>query len=228
MQGRLIAIGDIHGCYAALASLLEAIVPTPQDTVVTLGDYVDRGDDTRRAMDRLNTLADECCLIPILGNHDEMMLEARTDANAKRRWLDCGGVEAMMSYGPGLDLRVVPADHWKFLESCRDFFETDSHFFVHGNYHAHKALAEQDGLTLRWLDLQDSLPAPHCSGKTAIVGHSSQVSHEILDLGFVKCLDTACCFGGWLTALDVGTGQVWQTNQDGGLRDSPRRLVSRC
>lgn len=228
MQGRLIAVGDIHGCYKALAALLEAIAPTPRDTIVTLGDYVDRGDDTRRALDRLIALAEECTLVPILGNHDEMMLEARTDRNAKRRWLDCGGVEAMMSYGPELDLGVVPGEHWTFLESCREFFETDSHFFVHANYDASLPLDRQDRLTLRWLDLQDSRPLPHFSSKISIVGHSCQASHEILDLGFLKCLDTGCWLGGWLTAMEIRSGQLWQTSRNGEVRQlesrSPQNL----
>ena len=53
-------------------------------------------------------------------------------------------------------------------------------------------------------------PSPHVSGKRAIVGHSSQKSGEILDLGHLVCIDTYCYGGGWLTALDVDTDEVWQ------------------
>jgi serine/threonine protein phosphatase 1 len=51
-----------------------------------------------------------------------------------------------------------------------------------------------------------------------VVGHTSQESGEVLDLGFVKCIDTGCWAGGWLTALDVDTGQVWQADNEGRLR----------
>jgi serine/threonine protein phosphatase 1 len=50
------------------------------------------------------------------------------------------------------------------------------------------------------------------------VGHTTQRSGEILDLGFLKCIDTNCYRGGWLTALEVRTGQVWQADAAGKLR----------
>jgi serine/threonine protein phosphatase 1 len=61
-------------------------------------------------------------------------------------------------------------------------------------------------------------PGPHESGKTVIVGHTSQKSGEILDLGHLVCIDTYCHGGSWLTALEVTTGQVWQANRNGELR----------
>lgn len=77
--GRLIAIGDIHGHAAALESNLDAIIPGPDDTIVTLGDYINRGPDSRRVLDLLIELNHRCNLIPILGNHEEMMLDSRVD-----------------------------------------------------------------------------------------------------------------------------------------------------
>ncbi len=62
-------------------------------------------------------------------------------------------------------------------------------------------------------------PARHCSGKVAVVGHTPQQSGEILDLGFLKCIDTFCHGGGRLTALEVNTGKVWQANLAGEWRD---------
>ena len=61
-------------------------------------------------------------------------------------------------------------------------------------------------------------PGPHESGKTVIVGHSSQKSGEILDRGHMMCIDTFCFGGGWLTALDVQSGELWQADRDGDLR----------
>ena len=55
-------------------------------------------------------------------------------------------------------------------------------------------------------------------GKTAIVGHTPQGTGEILDLGYLICIDTYCVGGGWLTALDVESGRVWQANREGRLR----------
>jgi serine/threonine protein phosphatase 1 len=64
MAGRTIAIGDIHGCAAALAALVEVIRPGPDDTLVMLGDYIDRGPDSRGVLDQLIALAGRCQLVP--------------------------------------------------------------------------------------------------------------------------------------------------------------------
>jgi serine/threonine protein phosphatase 1 len=61
--------------------------------------------------------------------------------------------------------------------------------------------------------LRNRIPGHHCSGKTVIVGHTPQKSGEVLDLGHLVCIDTFCCGGGWLTAMDLGTGEILQANQ---------------
>ena len=77
---------------------------------------------------------------------------------------------------------------------------------------------EQPALMLRWESLRDTIPGPHVSGKTVIVGHTSQKGGEVLDLGHLVCIDTYCHGGGWLTALDVKTREVWQASQAGEVR----------
>lgn len=211
--GRLIAIGDIHGCSTAVRALLGAIDPRPEDTIVALGDYVDRGPDSRGVLDELIALAERCRLVPILGNHDEMMLHARDGRDDLRFWLQCGGQVALDSYGQGLELNAVPRGHIGFLQSCLDYFQSERHFFVHANYCPELPLDRQNGETLRWLSLRDSVPGPHSSGKIAVVGHTPQP--EVLNLGDLICLDTDCCHGGWLTALDVATGTLWQADNSG-------------
>ena len=214
---RTIAIGDIHGCAIALAKLIEAVAPEPDDTVVPLGDYVDRGIDSRGVLDQLISLADRCRLVPILGNHEEMLLWAREGRSDFRFWMECGGSICLDSYGSTGRMDLIPPEHVAFLQSCRAYFETDRHFFVHANYEPDVPLDRQTLHALRWLSLRDYLPpTPHCSGKVALVGHTPQP--EILDLGHLTCLDTGCCFGGWLTAMDVDSRQAWQVNERGELR----------
>ncbi|MHC4404655.1 MAG: metallophosphoesterase, partial [Planctomycetota bacterium] len=75
MPGRIIAIGDIHGHSRALATILESVDPQPEDTIVPLGDYCDRGPDTRGVLNQLIELGERCRVVPILGKHDEMLLE---------------------------------------------------------------------------------------------------------------------------------------------------------
>ena len=112
---------------------------------------------------------------------------------------------------------MIPRSHFAFLESCRTYFETERHFFVHANYKPEMPLDRLDIHTLRWLSLRDHVPPSlHCSGKIAVVGHTPQP--DVLDLGYLKCLDTNCWDGGWLTALDVDSGQLWQVDEKAEVR----------
>ena len=107
-MSRTIAIGDIHGCSIALEALIEAISPQPDDTIIPLGDYVDRGIDSKGVLDQLIELRDRCNLVPILGNHDQMMLHARDGRSDFQGWLDCGGDAALDSYGSSRKLDLIP------------------------------------------------------------------------------------------------------------------------
>ena len=77
---------------------------------------------------------------------------------------------------------------------------------------------EQSVAMLRWESLKSFTPGPHESGKRVIAGHSSQKSGEILDLGHLVCIDTFCYGGGWLTALEARTGEVWQADREGRMK----------
>ncbi len=224
MAGRTIAIGDIHGCLAALSTLIDAIAPGPEETLVTLGDYIDRGPHSRGVIDRLLALARQCRLIPLLGNHEELLLESLRDITNLRRWLAVGGADTLRSYGwvsggPRKALADwIPRQHRDFLAGCRPYHETPSHLFVHAGYVAELPLHQQPGEALRWRVTAAGTALPHCSGKVAVVGHTPQWSGEVLDLGFLVCIDTNCHRGGWLTALDTGSGHIWQADRAGRLR----------
>ncbi|MEO6810924.1 MAG: metallophosphoesterase family protein, partial [Isosphaeraceae bacterium] len=143
MTYRTIAIGDIHGCSLALERLIAAVNPGPEDTVVPLGDYIDRGPESRGVLDQLLALGERCRLVPLLGNHEQMLLDARTSATMKRQWLEYGGIATLQSYGDTLDLDAVPPEHIAFLETCRDYYETETHIFVHASYCPNLRMDEQ-------------------------------------------------------------------------------------
>jgi serine/threonine protein phosphatase 1 len=220
MPDRIIAIGDIHGCSQALSALLDAIKPQPGDTIVTLGDYVDRGPDSPGVIELLIQLKQRCRLVPILGNHDQMLLEVVRGELDLKLWSGCGGDATLKAYGYEGDFGVIPATHLEFLEQCVDYFETDTHFFVHANYDAAVPLDAQSEIALRWRKLTEEIPLPHVSGRIAIVGHTPNHSGEIFDTGHLQCIDTCCYAGCWLTALDVTSGQVWQVDNEGNLRET--------
>ncbi len=217
-MGRILAIGDIHGCAGMLDTLLAAVVLSPDDTLITLGDYTDRGTDSRGALDRLIALGRHLHLVALRGNHDQMMLSARHDAQVRAEWLGVGGDATLRSYGGSLN--AVPPAHWHFLEAqCVDLWECDTHFFVHGGVIPDLPLWDQPPYVLYWERFER--PAPHGSGKVMVCGHTSQKSGLPRNLGHAVCLDTYAYGGGWLTCLDIGSGQVWQADNGGHVRRFP-------
>lgn len=218
MSGRILAIGDIHGCTKALRAVLKACDPQPNDIVVTLGDYVDRGDDVPGTIETLLELRERCGLYPLMGNHEEMLLEiADGRLYLMNDWLMFGGRETLDAYGADTPA-MLPEDHLAFLRGCHPWTESDYHMYMHANYLERKPLKKQDTQTLYWTSLRERVPKAHRSGKQAIVGHTSQKDGEILNLGHVVCIDTYCYGGQWLTALDVNSGEVWQADFEGLLR----------
>ncbi|HTN03299.1 MAG TPA: metallophosphoesterase [Planctomycetaceae bacterium] len=217
--GRTIVLGDIHGCVHALDALLKEIRPTSNDLIISLGDFIDSGRETSDVVRRLIALEQECRFVAILGNHEEMLLAALTSERLKQSWLMCGGIPTLNSYRFCGDIDVIPDEHLEFIRRCRPFYETPTHIFLHANYLADVALADQPEHVLRWSLFEEPYPEPHCSGKTAVIGHTEQRDGEILDLGHVLCIDTSCHNYGWLTALDVEAGTVWQASRWGAVRE---------
>jgi serine/threonine protein phosphatase 1 len=214
MANRVIAIGDVHGCAMALALLIENIRPVASDTIVMLGDCVDRGPDTKGVIDLVLKLSDLCQVVPLLGNHEEMVLAAYDRPGSATEWLRHGGREMLASYGVD-SARDVPREHLLFMRTWRDFWETPTHFFAHACYDPYTPLDEQEWGFQRWQAIHRAIPDPHQNGKIAVVGHSSQKSGFVLDAGHLVCIDTYCHGGGWLTAYDVVSRSYWQANERG-------------
>ncbi len=222
MTGRVIAIGDVHGCAAALRALVVEVCPGSDDTIVMLGDCIDRGPDSRGVIEQLLGLRERCRVMPILGNHEEMMLNYLDGRPQPDDWVQFGGAQTLASYGAQSDSSVIPEEHVAYIRTWGDCYETPTHFFVHGGYDAKRPIARQHWQTMRWHSLNFGIPGPHISGKTAVVGHTSQKGGDILDVGHLLCIDTYCWGGGWLTGYDATSGHVWQVDRHGETRHDLR------
>jgi serine/threonine protein phosphatase 1 len=226
---RVVAIGDIHGSAAALDALLGLVAPTPDDVVITLGDYVDRGIDSAGVIERLIRLSGLCRLIPLRGNHEEMMMDSRRGREPLDLWKELGGDATLISYSPeegAPDLERVPAHHWHFLDHiCRDLYEMESHVFVHGGLDPSLPLDRQPPAVLRWQTFPP--PRPHPCGKVVICGHTPQRSGVPATLPHAICIDTKAYDNGWLTCLDVTNGSFWQANEHGETREAVLRAPKR-
>ena len=212
---RTFAIGDVHGCDTALRTLLAKIEPRSDDTLVFLGDVVDRGPGTRQVIEQILTLQQRCQLIAISGNHEEMMLAALAGADWSM-WMEFGGEETLESYGG--DQSRIPQAHVAFLESMPDYWETPADIFVHANLQPDVPLQEQLDIWLRWNKLTGD-ERRYDPVRRVICGHTPQkTGYPLIFPGWV-CIDTNCQRGGWLTALDVNDDWVYQANERGETRD---------
>jgi serine/threonine protein phosphatase 1 len=211
---RVLAIGDIHGCSVALDTLLSEVGPGAQDTVVTLGDYINRGPDTKGVLDRLIDLSRTVHVVPLRGNHEVVMSRARKSSHDWSFWQEIGGDATLASYG---SFEAIPRTHWDFIENqCLRLWETDTHFFVHANAYPNVPLNEQPDLAIYWGRFDNTWP--HNSGKVMVCGHTSQKDGLPRNRGYAICIDTWACGRGWLSCLDVEAGVIWQANQAGQSR----------
>lgn len=213
---RTLAIGDIHGCFDALVAL-EALVDFGDDDIlVTLGDYVDRGPDSRRVVEWLIQKHGQGCLRPLRGNHELLMFDARESEALCQRWIQVGGDQVLRSYGSET-IGGIPETHWQFLsDELLPFYEMETHFFVHASAYSDVPLAEQPPYMLYW-ERFGHVP-PHQSGKTMVCGHTIQKDGWPRSIGHAVCIDTGAYAGRWLTCLDVESGRCYQADQTGQSR----------
>ncbi len=225
-MSRILAIGDIHGSYIALTTLAECMPFADDDMIITLGDYVDRGPRSRQVMDWLIARYATGKLIPLLGNHESIMLQSRRDSVTMKAWFNdyIGGRATVDSYMPESGERYarltdIPEAHWFFLQQqTRRYYETETHLFVHANANPKLPLEAQNDEALIWQHLNRDSQRAHVSGKILVCGHTAQRSGEVLDLGHTICIDTTAAGGGWLTCLDPMTRDYWQANEKGEFR----------
>lgn len=218
MRGRLFGFGDVHGCLHALDVLLDTIQPTPDDHLVFVGDLIDKGRDSAGVLERILEFQQKTRITLVRGNHEEMLLAVSEGEGALRYWENCGGVAMLNSYRFGAGIDAIPQHHWDLLHSTVPYCETEEFIFIHANYLPDLPMVEQPEHQLRWALFEPEEMRPHVSGKTCVVGHTEQSSGEIVDLGFAMCIDTACWSYGWLTAIDLTSGRIYQASRWGALR----------
>ena len=212
-----LAIGDIHGCLRSLEKMFDFVQPKAGDLVVTLGDYVDRGPDSKGVIQLLLEFQKSHeNFVPLMGNHEIQMIRALETKHDRERFLSglCGGQDTLDSYGGTFD--DVPEEHWEFMRSAGLYHELEDHILVHAGLEASIPVDEQDRETYYYHRFYSQ--EPHVSGKTVVCGHTIQ-GEVPTNLGYAVCLDTCAYGGGWLSALDLDSGKIWQTNERGQSRE---------
>jgi serine/threonine protein phosphatase 1 len=144
-------IPDIHGRYDLLSEAFTEITARSggQAAIVTIGDYVDKGPDSKQVIDlMLSVAADDRNLVALKGNHDAMMVEALRDPAKMAAWIAKGGDAALASYGA--DPAAVPETHIAWLDRL-SLMHVDAHrLYVHAGVDPEVPLERQSEATLLW------------------------------------------------------------------------------
>lgn len=198
---RIYAVGDIHGCDALLDALHAIVAADMQSAagrglrsvLVYLGDYLDRGPDSRAVIDRLLAPAPgDAERYFLRGNHEAAFLDFLADPDARADWLSFGGVETARSYGAALassgdwrrrlakDLAsLVPAAHFAFLHGLRSHLVLGDYLFVHAGLEPGRPVESQGDETLLWIR-EPFLSSRRWHGHMVVHGHSVVASPEVL------------------------------------------------
>ena len=210
-------VGDVHGCCELLEALLARIADElPEAQVVTVGDYVDRGPDSRGVLDVLFRRRRE--VLCLRGNHEDMLLRFLDDPEANGRlWLRNGGVQTLASYGVDLaggagtgglapiasDLRAAMGEVEDWLRDLPLWWRTGGIFVSHAGGDPNRPPEDQDAHDLLWghpdfgrTARRDALWAAH--------GHT--IVDEPYAAGGHIATDTGAFFTGQLTAALIVPG----------------------
>jgi serine/threonine protein phosphatase 1 len=217
--GRLFAIGDIHGCPDELSAILNAIKPVRGDTVVCVGDYVDRGPSARDViellLDRERQAGAE--FVFLKGNHEDMMSAfLGLPGNYGDSFLFNGGVITLESYGVGerelSEARDhIPDPHLDFVKRLATSYLRPPYLFVHAGVVPALEMEEQRVEDMLWIR-QEFIFSPHKLGSTVVFGHTPMRA-VMVDLPYKLGIDTGLVYGGKLTCIELTEGVLYQVGR---------------
>jgi Calcineurin-like phosphoesterase. len=205
---RILAIGDIHGCYLKLVRLMEKIKLNPEEDIpVFLGDYIDRGDQAKEVVDYLIHLKKQLpSAVFLLGNHEQMLLDYLNGGNINP-FLVNGGKNTLDSYFGESRLfsqqdprTVFPPEHVEFFKSLAPYYEIEEYIFVHAGLRAGVPLSQQDLFDLLWIR-EEFYFSGDKFGKTVVFGHTPFQQPFIYKKKIG--IDTGAAYGNKLTCLEL-------------------------
>ncbi|MGM7684757.1 metallophosphoesterase family protein [Cytobacillus sp. Hm23] len=229
---RMLAVSDIHGDIEKFERLLTLVkYNKEQDQLLLLGDYVDRGPQSRAVIDKIIELKNDGA-IALLGNHDKMMIDAfanQDDPMNLKRWYYNGGIKTLQNYG--YEIKRDDAKYWyttdefpdpiaindeihphiEFLKGLPYYYETEDYIFVHAGVHPETPIHDTDPYTLVWI--REEFHHGYTGNKTVIFGHTpTNYLHKRPDVFFGKNniigIDGGCAYGGRLNCIELPSMNV--------------------
>ncbi len=214
---RRIIIGDVHGHYKGLMTLLEAIAPSANDQVYFLGDLIDRGPQSSQVVAFVKQSSYQC----LLGNHEQMLLNVLASngnsSEVQQAWLYNGGYATVNSYKEA----TIPKEHLEWMQKLPTHLDLGDIWLAHAGVDPRLPVEEQTAEQLCWVRNEfHSIPQPYFANKLIIIGHSITFTLPGVTPGKLAQgegwldIDTGAYHpkSGWLTGLDVTNNLVYQVN----------------
>lgn len=219
---RVVVIGDVHGRLDLLDRLFEEIAslndaqPKPT-TLVFLGDYIDRGDDSRKVLETLVEVSQQAGDRArfLLGNHEFMLMEFLDGTTDGQLWMANGGQQTLASFGlPAINPHASPAEIDQLRDNLRQAMGDSLHFlnalelswtwgdffFCHAGIDPALPLNRQESQTLIWGNPQFR---DHVRSDAVCVVHGHYAEPQIQIHRSRICVDTGACYYGRLSALAI-------------------------
>lgn len=214
---RRIVIGDVHGHYQGLMTLLEAIALGSEDQLYFLGDLIDRGPQSAQVVNFVKENNHPC----LLGNHEQMLLNILTNggatSSAMQSWLYSGGQATIASYQEA----TIPDEHLDWFRQLPLYLDLGDIWLTHAGVDPELPLDEQTSEQFCWIrDEFHSIEQPYFPDKLIITGHTITFTlpgvapgQLALGEGWLD-IDTGAYHprSGWLTGLDTTNNLVYQVN----------------
>jgi serine/threonine protein phosphatase 1 len=206
---RTIAIGDIHGCSRTLRKLLlEEVKLHATDRLYFIGDYIDRGPDSKGVIDFIFELRHQGFHVYALrGNHEQMILDSVKSASDYDHWLFNGGEDTLFSFGVE-SFEKTDQDYQQFFQSTSHIFKTKEAIYVHAGLNFENKDIYADTHAMLWIRNKPVYPEK-LEGKILVHGHTPLPLEQVIrQEGNIINLDAGCVYAhregfGYLVAYEI-------------------------
>ena len=217
MNKRLFAIGDIHGCFDSLKELVKNKIQLQKDDkLILLGDYIDRSNKSKEVIDFIMELQEKGFdVVPLMGNHEAMLLDAHKDEKNISKWIQNGGDKTLKSFEIS-SLKDIESKYIKFFKDLRYYYSFENFLFVHAGFNDNVLNPFTDYYSMLW-KCKETYTNPLLSDKTIVHGHNpisvAKCEERVLSKHRVINIDTGCVYKdnegfGKLTAYDFNNQRI--------------------
>ncbi len=217
---RILAISDIHGCLNTFKAILQQINYTKADQLFLIGDFIDRGPDSKGVIDHVWYLQVQGFTITcIKGNHEQMLLNGLKDWNKAKMWLIHGGSQTLDSFGAA-DMQAVPKKYIDWMENLPHYVEFQDYIFVHAGLNFDVPNPFEAEHSMLWIrDWYPNVNFSWLGNRIIVHGHtpfkktSIEEMFDKMDYLQVLDIDAGCCFEyeglGHLCCVDLSNRKLY-------------------